>query len=84
MDGTIELERLDEVVYMERPTQGQEGSTIGLFKLTPGGREAVRVQVRIGRVSVSTVEILSGLVPGEQVILSDMTAHDDFPRIRLN
>lgn len=84
VDGTIELERLINVVYVERPTQGQEGSTISLFKLTPDGKEAVRTQVKIGRVSVSTVEILSGLNPGDQVILSDMSAQDGFDRIRLN
>ena len=84
VDGTIELERLNNVVYVERPTQGQEGSTIGLFKLTPDGKEAERVQVKIGKVSVSTVEILSGLKPGDQVILSDMSAQDGFDRIRLN
>ncbi len=84
VDGTIELELLKNVVYVERPTQGQEGSTIGLFKLTPDGKEAVRIQVKIGRVSVSTVEVLSGLNPGDQVILSDMSAQDAFDRIRLN
>ena len=84
VDGPIELERLNNVIYVERPTQGQEGSTIGLFKLTPDGREAVRIQVKIGRVSVSTVEVLSGLNPGDQVILSDMSAQDAFDRIRLN
>jgi len=83
VDGTIELERLDDVIYVERPTQGQEGSTIGLFKLSPDGKEAERVQVRIGRVSVSTVEILSGLKPGDQVILSDMSTWDAFDRVRL-
>jgi HlyD family secretion protein len=84
VDGTIELERLIDVVYVDRPTQGQEGSTIGLFKLTPDGKEAIRVQVTIGRVSVSTVEIRKGLNPGDQVILSDMSAHDSVDRIRLN
>ncbi|MBP1595291.1 MAG: efflux transporter, family, subunit [Acidobacteria bacterium] len=84
VDGTIELERLDDVIYVERPTQGQEGSTIGLFKLSPDGKEAERVQVRIGRVSVSTVEILSGLKPGDQVILSDMSQYDTADRVRLN
>jgi HlyD family secretion protein len=84
VDGTIELERLNDVVYVERPTQGQEGSTISLFKLTPDGKEAIRVKVKIGRVSVSLVEILSGLNPGDQVILSDMSAQDAHDRIRLN
>jgi HlyD family secretion protein len=84
VDGTIELERLIDVVYVERPTQGQEGSTIGLFKLTPDGKEALRVQVTIGRVSVSTVEVRKGLNPGDQVILSDMSAYDAVDRVRLN
>ncbi len=84
VEGTIELERLNDVVYVDRPTQGQEGSVIGLFKLTPDGMEAYRVQVQLGRVSVSVVEIKSGLVPGDQVILSDMSAYEDSDRIRLN
>jgi HlyD family secretion protein len=83
VDGIIELERLNNVVYVERPTQGQEGATIGLFKLVADGKEAVRVPVTIGRVSVSTVVINKGLVPGDQVILSDMSAQDGFDRIRL-
>jgi HlyD family secretion protein len=83
VDGTIELERLNDVIYVERPTQGQEGSLIGLFKLTPDGKEAMRVQVKIGRVSVSVVEILSGLQPGDEVILSDMSAYDANDRIRI-
>lgn len=84
VEGTIELERLNDVIYVDRPTQGQEGSVIGLFKLTADGKEANRVQVQIGRVSVSVVEIKSGLVPGDQVILSDMSAYDANDRIRLN
>jgi len=84
IDGIIELESLNDVVYVERPTQGQEGSTIGLFKLTPDGKEAVRTQVTLGRVSVSTVVIKKGLSPGDQVILSDMSAHDAVDRVRLN
>jgi len=84
IDGIIELERLNDVVYVERPTQGQEGSTIGLFKLTPDGKEAVRTQVTLGRVSVSTVVIKKGLNPGDRVILSDMSAHDAVDRVRLN
>jgi len=84
VDGTIELERLDDVVYVGRPVQGQPGSTIGLFKLTPDGREAQRVQVKLGRSSVNTIEVLEGLKPGDQVILSDMSAQDAFDRIRLN
>ncbi len=83
VDGTIELERLNDVIFVERPTQGQEGGTITLFKLTPDGKEAERVQVKIGRVAVSVVEILSGLKPGDQVILSDMSQYD-VDRVRLN
>jgi len=84
VDGTIELERLTDVVYVGRPVQGQPDSLITLFKLEPGGDEAVRVQVKLGRSSVNTIEILEGLKPGDQVILSDMTAQDSVDRIRLS
>lgn len=83
VDGTIELERLDDVVYVGRPAFGQEHSTVGLFKLEPDG-SAVRVQVRLGRSSVNTIEILEGLKPGDQVVLSDMSAWDAFERVRLH
>ncbi len=84
VDGTIELERLDQVLYVGRPVQGQPDSTISLFKLVDGGREAVRVPVKLGRTSVSTVEVVQGLEVGDQVILSDMSASDGHERIRLN
>jgi HlyD family secretion protein len=84
VDGTIELERLDDAIYVGRPVQGQPDSTVGLFKLIDGGREAVRVQVKLGRTSVSTVEVVQGLQVGEQVILSDMSAWDGHDRIKLN
>jgi HlyD family secretion protein len=84
VDGTIELERLDDVVYVGRPVQGQPDSMIGLFKLSEDGKEAYRIQVKLGRSSVNTIEIVDGLKPGDQVILSDMSAHDAFDRIRLN
>ena len=84
VDGTIELERLSDVIYMSRPFSGQSQSTIKMFKLDEGGQTAVRVQVRLGRSSVSAVEILEGLQPGDQVILSDTSALDAFERIRLN
>jgi HlyD family secretion protein len=83
VDGTIELERLNNVVYVGRPAFGQENSSVGLFKLTEGG-EAVRVTVQLGRSSVNTIEIVSGLRPGDQVVLSDMSAWDQYERIRLN
>lgn len=84
VDGTIELERLDDAVFVGRPVQGQPDSTVGLFKLIEGGRGAVRVQVKLGRTSVSTVEIVQGLVVGDQVILSDMSAWDGHDRVKLN
>jgi HlyD family secretion protein len=84
IDGTIELERLADVIYMGRPAFGQPQSTVGIFKLDPSGKEAVRVNVRLGRSSVSTVEILEGLQPGDQVILSDTSQWDAYNRIRLN
>lgn len=83
VDGTIEIERLDDVLYVGRPAFGQERSVVGLFKLVNGGKEAVRVQVKLGRSSVNTIEILDGLHSGDQVILSDMSAWDAFDRIRL-
>lgn len=84
IDGTIELERLPDVVFMGAPAFGQENSTVSLFKLTADGGEANRVTVKLGRRSVNQVEILEGLKPGDQVILSDTTAQDGFDRIRLN
>lgn len=83
VDGTIELERLENVVYVGRPAFGQENSTVGLFKLTGDG-EAVRVNVKLGKSSVQTIQVLEGLKPGDQVILSDMSAWDAFDRVRLN
>ncbi|HVC21725.1 MAG TPA: HlyD family efflux transporter periplasmic adaptor subunit [Vicinamibacterales bacterium] len=83
VDGTIQLERLTNVLYVGRPAFGQENSTVGLFKLVDGGDEAVRTQVKLGRSSVNTVEILGGLKAGDQVILSDMSAWDAVDRVRL-
>ncbi|HEY0783529.1 MAG TPA: HlyD family efflux transporter periplasmic adaptor subunit [Thermoanaerobaculia bacterium] len=83
VDGTIEIERLPDVLYVGRPTNGSAQSKIELFRLSPDGRTAERVQVQIGRTSVNTVEILSGLKVGDQVILSDTTAQDGFNKIRL-
>lgn len=84
VDGTVELERLSDVIYVGRPAFGQAQSTVSLFKLEEGGKSAVRVPVKLGRSSVNTVEILEGLQPGDQVILSDTSAWDAFNRIRLN
>ncbi len=84
IDGTIELERLEDVLYIGRPAFGQEESTVGLFKILEDGESAVRAQVTLGRSSVSTVEVKGGLVEGEKVILSDMSQWDAFDRVRLN
>jgi HlyD family secretion protein len=84
VDGTIELERLDNVVFVGRPAFGQENNTVGMFKLVAGSNQAVRTPVKLGKSSVNTIEILSGLNPGDQVILSDTSAWDSHERIRLN
>ena len=84
VDGTIEIERLENVVFTGRPVYGQPNSTISLFKLVDDGRYAVRVPVEIGRTSVNAVEIVQGLVPGDEVVLSDTSAYDEYDRIRLN
>jgi HlyD family secretion protein len=84
VDGTVELERLENVIYVGRPAFGQEQSQVSLFKLAADGGEAERVRVTLGRSSVNTIEIKEGLEPGDQVILSDMSAWDAFDRVRLN
>lgn len=83
VEGVIELERLTDVLHVGRPVVGQSGSTVGLFKLVDGGRAAVRVPVKLGRYSVSVIEVVSGLDVGDQVILSDMSAYDAFDKVRL-
>ncbi len=83
VDGTITLENLRDVLYVGRPVHGQADSTIGIFKIIEDGSEAVRVNVKLGRSSVNTIEILQGLKVGDKVILSDMSAWDNFDRVRL-
>jgi HlyD family secretion protein len=83
VDGNIELERLNDVLYVGRPAFGQEQSTITLFKVDSDGTGANRVQVKLGRNSVNAIEIVSGLNVGDKVILSDMSAWDAFDRVRL-
>lgn len=83
VDGTIEIERLDQVLYVGRPAFGQEQNTVGLFKVDPNTGEATRAQVQLGRSSVNTIEVLGGLNEGDQVILSDMSTWDAVDRIRL-
>jgi len=84
VDGTVTLEKLDNVLYVGRPAFGQEKSTVGMFKIEPDGKTATRVPVELGRSSVNTVEIVRGLKEGDQVILSDMSRWDNQDRIRLD
>jgi HlyD family secretion protein len=85
VDGTIELERLEDAVHVGRPVRGGDAeSKVGLFKVAAGGREAHRIPVTLGRTSVNFVEIVDGLQPGDQVILSDMSQWDQHDRVRLN
>jgi HlyD family secretion protein len=90
VDGIVELGRLEDVVHVGMPAFGQENSTITIFKVSPGcdvtqnSCEAVRQRVRLGRGSTNTIEILEGLKPGDQVVLSDMSAYDGRDRVRLN
>lgn len=83
VEGIIELDLLRNVLHVGKPVHGSADSTIGLFKVVPGGKIAERAQVKLGRSSVNTVEILSGLEIGDQVILSDMTQWDAHDRIRI-
>lgn len=84
VDGTIDLERLSDVLYVGRPAFGNENSTISLFKLDDNGKEAVRVPVKVGRASVNAIQVLEGLHQGDTVILSDMSRYDTTDRIRLD
>jgi HlyD family secretion protein len=83
VDGTIDLEQLDNILYVGRPAFGQENSTISLFKLDPDGKEATRVSVKVGRESVNSIQVFEGLREGDTVILSDMSRWDKTDRIRL-
>lgn len=83
VDGTIDLERLENVLYVGRPAFGQENSTISLFKLDANGRDATRVPVKVGRASVNSIQVIEGLHEGDTVVLSDMSRWDNTDRIRL-
>jgi HlyD family secretion protein len=83
VDGTIEIERLPDVLYVGRPAYGQSESTVTLFKLEPDGSEAIRVPVGLGRSSVNLIEIRQGLAEGDQVVLSDTAQWDDYDRIEI-
>lgn len=84
VDGTIVLQNLSDVVYVERPVFGQPNQTSSLFKIDPDGKGATRVNVKFGRSSVTSIEVLDGLKVGDKVILSDMSAWDGRDRLRLN
>src|SRR6516225_11024356 len=77
VDGTIDLERLDDVLYVGRPAFGQENSTISLFRLDSDGRDATRVPVKVGRASVNSIQVIEGLHEGDTVVLSDMSRYDN-------
>jgi len=83
VDGTVDLERLDNILYVGRPAFGQESSTISLFKLDPDGSGAVRVPVKVGRASVNSIQVIDGLREGDAVILSDMSRWDSTDRVKL-
>jgi multidrug efflux pump subunit AcrA (membrane-fusion protein) len=83
VDGTIELEKMSDVVSVGRPAFGQEDGQITLFRLDERGDEARRVKVKLGKSSVNTVQVVEGVKPGDRVILSDMSAWDAFDRVRL-
>ncbi len=84
VDGTIDLERMGNVLSVGRPAMGNENSTISLFRLAPDGRTATRVPVKVGRASVNSIQVLGGLKEGDTVILSDMSRWDASDHIRLN
>ena len=84
VDGTIQLERLDNVLYVERMVHGQSDSTVGIFKTIDGGRMAKRTNVKLGRTSVSFIEVIDGLNVGDEIILQDMSQYDSHDRLRLN
>ena len=81
--GTIEIERLNDIIYVGRPVFASSEATVELFKLVEDGKYAIRTRVQLGRSSVSTIEVLEGLVPGDEIILSDMSQWDEYDRIRL-
>lgn len=83
VDGTIEIVRLNQVLYVTRPAYGQAESTVGLFKLERDGKTASRVNIKLGRASVTTIEVVSGLQPGDKVIVSDMSRYDTFNKVRV-
>ncbi|MCW5558088.1 MAG: HlyD family efflux transporter periplasmic adaptor subunit [Verrucomicrobiae bacterium] len=84
VEGTIELERLDDALHVGRPFQSQPDSTIGLFRMEPDGKHAVRVQVKFGRSSVSTIEVVEGLQVGDKILMGDMSQYDGYDKVRVD
>jgi HlyD family secretion protein len=84
VDGSIQLERLRNIVFTGRSTIGQDNAVIGMFRLDPNGQTATRVQVRLGRVSANTVEVVQGLRPGDRVILSELSLPDGTEHVRIH
>ena len=83
VDGTVRLQRVENALYVGRPSLGQDDSTVGLFRVTEDGGEAERVQVKFGTSSVNLIEVVSGLKEGDEVVLSDMSNYDAFDKVRL-
>jgi|SRR5688572_12604845 len=83
IDGTIQLQRLNNIVFTGRPTVAQDNAVVGLFRLDPDGKTATRVQVRLGRVSANAVEVVQGLQPGDRIVLSDVPLPDNAERFRI-
>jgi multidrug resistance efflux pump len=84
VDGTIEVDRLPDVLFVQRPANGQADQTVGLFKLEPDGRTAVRTNVKFGKASVNQIEVVAGLQVGDKVIISDMGTYDNVNKVRIN
>ena len=84
VDGTIELERMDDILFVGRPVFGQEESVVSLFRVEADGTHASRMRVSLGRASVNAIEVLDGLQPGDRVVLSDMSTWDRFDRVRMD
>ncbi len=84
VDGTIDLDRLNDILYVGRPASGNENSTLSLFRLAPDGKTAIRMSVRVGRASVNNIQILDGLKQGDTVVLSDMSKWDNVDRLRVD
>jgi HlyD family secretion protein len=84
VDGTIEIERLNDVMFVGRPASGQPNATVTVYRLDPDGKTASHVKVKFGRASVNTIEVLEGLKPGDRIILSDMSTVDSHDKVRLN